>query len=136
MIVDTSALVAVVVREPAHEELLSKLTDPATSSAIGTPTAAELGIVLSARLASDARGLVAGLLDHLDIATVPFTDAHWRASIEAFRNFGRGRHPAALNFGDCLTYAVASLADEPLLFVGDDFSRTDVVAAWEPNPRR
>lgn len=129
MIVDTSALVAVVIREPGHEQLLAKLTAPATSSAIGTPTVVELGIVLSARLEVDARGLVAGLLDHLDIATVPFADAHWRASVEAFRTFGRGRHPAALNFGDCLTYAVASLADEPLLFVGDDFSQTDLVAA-------
>lgn len=126
MIVDTSALVAIVVREPGHDTLLEALADPAATAGIGTPTVAELGLVLSARLATDARPIVAGLLDHLEIATVPFSDAHWRAAVEAFRRYGRGRHRAALNFGDCLTYAVASLANERLLFVGDDFTHTDL----------
>lgn len=126
MIVDTSALVAVVVREPGYEAVLDALTDPATAAGIGTPTSAELGLVLSARLGADARPMVAGLLDSLEIATIAFSDAHWRTAIEAFWRYGRGRHAAALNFGDCLTYAVASLANEPLLYVGDDFTRTDL----------
>jgi ribonuclease VapC len=129
MIVDTSALVAIVVREPGHEMLLETLTDPSANAAIGMPTVAELGLVLSARLRTDARLLVAGLLDQLDIATVPFVDEHWRAAVDAYLRYGRGRHRAALNFGDCLTYAVASLAGEPLLFVGDDFTHTDLIAA-------
>lgn len=129
MIVDTSALVAVVVREPGHERLLVTLTDPTARAGIGTPTIAELGIVLSARLATDARSLVADLLRHLDIAEVPFTEAHWRVAVDAFWRYGRGRHRAGLNFGDCLAYAVASLANEPLLFVGDDFGATDLDAA-------
>lgn len=129
MIIDTSALVAIVLREPGHERLLARVTDATTSAAIGTPTVAELGLVLSARLRSDARGIVRGLLDELDIATVPFSDEHWRAAVDAFWRFGRGRHPAGLNFGDCLTYAVARLAAEPLLFVGDDFTHTDLDAA-------
>jgi ribonuclease VapC len=129
VIVDTSALVAIVVREPGHEVLLETLTDPSASAAIGMPTVAELGLVLSARLRADARLLVAGLLDQLDIATVPFVDEHWRAAVDAYLSYGRGRHRAALNFGDCLTYAVASLAGEPLLFVGDDFTHTDLIAA-------
>jgi ribonuclease VapC len=129
VIVDTSALVAIVVREPGHEVLLETLTDPSASAAIGMPTVAELGLVLSARLRTDARLLVAGLLDQLDIATVPFVDEHWRAAVDAYLSYGRGRHRAALNFGDCLTYAVASLAGEPLLFVGDDFTHTDLIAA-------
>lgn len=134
MIVDTSALVAVVVREPGYEGLLKAITDPESAAAIGTPTVAELALVLSARLGTDARSLVSGLLDHLGITTVPFSDAHWRAAAEAFWLYGRGRHRAGLNFGDCLTYAVTSLADEPLLFVGDDFTHTDLTrldpSAW------
>ncbi|MGH9150374.1 MAG: type II toxin-antitoxin system VapC family toxin [Acidimicrobiales bacterium] len=129
MIVDTSALVAIVVREPGHEALLEVLTQPDATAAAGAPTVAELGLVLSARLGTDARSLVAGLLDHLGIATVPFSDAHWRAAVEAFWRYGRGRHRAGLDLGDCLTYAVASLAGEPLLFVGDGFTRTDLVPA-------
>lgn len=129
MIVDTSALVAIVVGEDGHDELLEALAAPGAVAGIGTPTVAELGIVLSARLGTDARGLVAALLDHLEIAEVPFTDAHGRAAVDAFWRYGRGRHAAALNFGDCLTYAVASLANEPLLFVGDDFAATDLADA-------
>lgn len=129
MIIDTSAIVAIVLREPGYERLLSAITDRGTSSGMGTPTVAELGLVLSARLASDARSLVRALLEEFQIDTVPFTDEHWRAAIDAFWRFGRGRHTAELNFGDCLTYAVANLAAEPLLFVGDDFSQTDLEAA-------
>jgi ribonuclease VapC len=129
VIVDTSALVAIVVQEPGHDALLDRLTRPEAMPAVGAPTAAELGIVLTARLRTDARPLVAGLLDHLGIATVHFVDEHWRAAIGAYQRYGRGRHRAALNFGDCLTYAVASLADEPLLFVGEDFTHTDLTAA-------
>ncbi|HSL60079.1 MAG TPA: type II toxin-antitoxin system VapC family toxin [Acidimicrobiales bacterium] len=129
MIVDTSAIVAIVVKEPGYERLLETLTEPDTRAGIGTPTLAELGLVLSSRLGTDARAVVAGLVDHLHLSEVPFGEPHWRAAIEAFWRYGRGRHPAALNFGDCLTYAVASLAGEPLLFVGDDFSHTDLDAA-------
>lgn len=126
MIVDTSALVAIVFQEEAHERLLAALSHPQAVAGIGTPTVAELGLVLSARLGTDARGLVGGLLDHLDIAQVPFTEPHWRLAVEAFSRYGRGRHPARLNFGDCLTYAVASLAHEPLLYTGEDFAATDL----------
>ena len=58
-----------------------------------------------------------------------FHEEHLDAAITAFLRFGRGRHPAALNFGDCMTYAVASVAGMPLLFTGDDFSRTDIARA-------
>lgn len=129
MIVDTSALVAIVVREPGYDAVLAKLAAPGAVAGIGTPTVAELGIVLSARLRVDARSRVAELLDQLEIATVPFGEAHWREAVDAFWRFGRGRHAASLNFGDCLTYAVARLANEPLLFVGADFAATDLEAA-------
>ena len=126
MIVDTSALVAIVVREAGYEAVLAKLDQPDAIAGMGTPTVVELGIVLSARLGTNARPLVADLLEHFEIAEVPFGDAHWRAAIDAFWRYGRGRHRAGLNFGDCLTYAVAHLAGEPLLYLGDDFSATDL----------
>jgi ribonuclease VapC len=96
---------------------------------IGAPTLTETAIVLASKLGEDSRSLLAVLLESLDVTVVPFTAAHGREAREAFLRFGRGRHPAALNFGDCLTYAVAKLADQPLLFTGDDFSQTDLVAA-------
>lgn len=129
MIVDTSAMVAIVLREPDHEAVLATLTRPGTPAGMGTPTIAELGIVLSARLGSDARRLVADLLQQFEIAEVHFTETHWRAAVDAFWRYGRGRHRAALNFGDCLSYAVAHVAGEALLFVGDEFAATDLIPA-------
>lgn len=64
-----------------------------------------------------------------DVAQIPFDEPHWRAALDAQRRYGRGRHPAALNFGDCLSYAVAKVTGRPLLFAGDDFSRTDIAPA-------
>ncbi len=59
--------------------------------------------------------------------TVTFDEAHASVALDAYSRFGEGRHPAALNFGDCCTYAIASLAGEPLLCIGDDFARTDLL---------
>ncbi|MFP5377539.1 MAG: type II toxin-antitoxin system VapC family toxin [Acidimicrobiia bacterium] len=129
MIVDTSALVAVVVREPGHEALLASVAQPDTAAGRGTPTIAKLGIVVSARLGIDARLLVADLPEQLETAEVPFTEAHRRAAVDAFRRYGRGRHEAGLVFGDRLAHAVARPADEPLLFLGDPFAATDLTAA-------
>lgn len=125
MIVDASALLAIVFREPGHEELIDRLLEDDVSAA-GTPTLAEAGIVLQARLGADADGLLERLLDEFGIQEIPFGEIHWREAVDAFRRFGKGRHPAALNFGDCMTYAVARLTAEPLLFVGDAFARTDL----------
>lgn len=128
MIVDSSALVAVVLKEPGFEEIITKLAST-TGAGIGTPTLAEFGIVLTARLGTDPHSIIVRLLDELGIDEVLFGEDHWREAVAAFGRFGRGRHPARLNFGDCLTYAVARLAGEPLLFVGDDFEKTDLEAA-------
>ncbi|MCJ7627420.1 MAG: type II toxin-antitoxin system VapC family toxin, partial [Longimicrobiales bacterium] len=68
-------------------------------------------------------------LDELDVQELPFGELHWREAADAYRRFGKGRHSAALNFGDCMTYAVAQLAGERLLFVGGDFAQTDVEVA-------
>lgn len=128
MIVDTSALMAIVVQEPGSDELIGKLAN-STRAGIGTPTLAELGLVLTARLRTDPEYLIRRLLDEFSVAEIAFGPDHWREAVEAFRRYGRGRHPAQLNFGDCLTYSVARLAQEPLLYVGDDFAATDLERA-------
>ncbi len=128
MIVDTSALVAITFAEPGHQALIAKLAS-APSAGVGTPTLAETGLVLAARLGRDPRDLVIRLLDEFGIEQVPFGDHHWREAVDAYLRFGKGRHKARLNLGDCLTYAVARLANEPLLFAGDGFPHTDLALA-------
>ena len=96
---------------------------------IGAATWAETGIVLAARIGPEARAILSRLVEWLDLRVLPFESAHAREAREAFERYGRGRHHAALHFGDCLTYATAKVAGEPLLFVGDDFSQTDVQPA-------
>src|SRR5688572_18888412 len=118
MIVDTSAFLSIVFREPGFEGLVDRLTS-AERLAAGTPTLAETGIVLRARLGTAADGLLERMLDEFAIQEIPFGELHWREAVDAFRKFGKGRHQAALNFGDCLTYAATSLSGERLLFVGD-----------------
>lgn len=125
MIVDSSAILAIVFQEVGYEVLLESLEN-SPGSAAGTPTLAETGIVLQARLGDGAHGLLERMLDELGIQEVPFGEIHWREAMDAFRRFGKGRHPATLNFGDCMTYAVAKLAGEPLLFTGNDFGLTDL----------
>ncbi len=128
MILDSSAIVGIVLREPGFEELVRKVARAGTL-AVGAPTLAEAGIVLGARLGRDARGLLQGLLREWDAQTVSFGEEHWREAVTAYERFGRGRHPAQLNFGDCLAYAVARLAGEPLLCKGRDFPKTDLPLA-------
>lgn len=129
MILDTSAVVAVFLREPDFEEILAKLDETDQPLGIGTPTLVETGIVLAARLRADPRPALAKFLADFEIAAIPFGDPHWREALEAFERFGRGRHRAALNFGDCMAYATARLSGQALLFVGDDFPKTDLSLA-------
>ena len=125
MILDSSAVVAIFLQEPGHEEVLQKLgsTD---SRAIGAPTLAETGIVLTSRMRRNAIGPLARFLQEAEVATVPFGDDHWKEAVDAWDRFGRRRHEASLNFGDCMTYSVAKLADESLLCIGDEFALTDL----------
>lgn len=125
MIVDSSALVAVLLREPGHEAVLERLeAEPATG--VGASTLVETGIVLAARLGVSGRTLLARFVQETELVVVPVSEEHWGVAVEAFLRFGKGRHPARLNDGDCLTYAVARLAGEPLLCIGDDFAQTDL----------
>lgn len=128
MILDSSAVLSIVFREPEHDVLVSKALS-APLAGIGTPTLVETGVVLTARLGSMGRGLLERFLDEFQVNEVPFGERHWRVAVDAYERFGRGRHPASLNFGDCLAYACAQVADDELLFIGDDFPRTDVRVA-------
>ena len=125
MIIDSSAILAIVFQEPGFEEILKRIDEEPVVAA-GTPTLTETGIVLHARLVDGSRGLLERILDELEIQEIPFGEIHWREAVDAFRRFGKGQHPASLNFGECMTYAVAQLAGEPLLFKGNNFGQTDV----------
>lgn len=127
MIVDSSALLALIFREPTADHVIASMSE-AEFIAIGAPTLVETGIVLAARLGASSRAILSRLIEDLDLAVVPFSAEHGREAREAFLRYGRGRHPAALNYGDCLTYAVAKVAGQPLLFVGGDFRQTDLDA--------
>jgi ribonuclease VapC len=128
MTLDSSALIAILFGEPGYLDLVDRIL---TSDAvrIGTPTLTETAIVLAARRRGRGGDELAMLLDELDVSVVPFTLAHHDVASRAYERYGRGRHKANLNFGDCLSCAVASLAGDSLLFVGDDFRRTDIIPA-------
>lgn len=125
MIIDSSVLMAIVLAEPGHEVLVQQLAR-ASVVGVGAPTLAETGIVLTNRLGVAGRSLLARLLQEANAELIPWNAAHWPVAVDAFTRYGKGRHPAALNFGDCLTYATCRLARQPLLCTGDDFPRTDL----------
>jgi ribonuclease VapC len=129
VILDTSAILAILFKEPGFEELLPKL-DLAPRRGVGSPTLLEAVMVLSSRPVSEPPVTVlTGFLEQFEVATIPFGELHWQVAAEAFQRFGKGRHPAALNYGDCFSYATARLAREPLLCVGNDFPQTDLELA-------
>jgi len=128
VVLDSSAIVAIHWKEPGHERLVGKI-DNAEILVVAAPTLLETSMVLTARLGVDARSMLSAFLRRSEIEVVSFSEEHFDAAVTAFLRFGRGRHAAALNFGDCMAYAVASVAGMPLLFTGDDFGRTDIVAA-------
>jgi ribonuclease VapC len=125
LILDSSAIVAVLLKEPSYERLLERLAEN-PEPGIGAPTMVETGIVLAARLGERGQTLLARFAQAYELVILPCGAEHWTIAVQAFLRFGKGRHPAALNFGDCLTYAIARLADEPLLCLGDDFAKTDI----------
>ncbi len=123
MIVDSSAIVAILLRDRGWEALVTKLgQDPAP--AVGALTLAETGIVLTAKLGRNARALLSRFIQEAGLTVVPFDDAHWTVALDAYVRFGKGRHPSALNFGDCLTYATAS----------SPASRSSAPATTSPGP--
>jgi ribonuclease VapC len=124
MILDTSAIIAILIREPEWDRLLAAL-EGANSIACGAPTLAEAGIVLGNRFGFESAKLHR-FVQEFGVQTVPFGGEHWAQAVRAYRRYGKGRHKANLNFGDCLAYSVAKLSRLPLLFVGNDFAETDL----------
>lgn len=129
MILDTSALLAVLLGEPDASRFEKAI-------ATGTPCRMSVASVLEAAIVVESRGGIAAgreldaLLENAGIELVPVTTGHLEAARRAWRRFGKGNHPARLNFGDCFAYALAVDMQEPLLFKGEDFARTDLEAAW------
>lgn len=126
--VDTSALLAIAFGEPEAQTFLDILVQ--SDWVLGTPIALEAHIVVARRGSMRATLAFQELMLLPRLALLPFTAAHTFLARQAFDRYGKGMgHPASLNFGGCLSYAVAKRDDFPLLFKGNDFSKTDVVAA-------
>jgi ribonuclease VapC len=122
--VDTSVIVALALGEEDTLHLKPVLGKEALL--IGWPTLLETRIVLSAKGFSNANAIVDKLVTTPNVTAVAFDEKHYRAAENAFQRFGKGRHPAGLNMGDCFSYAVAMTGSVPLLFKGRDFNKTDI----------
>ena len=138
MIVDTSAIIAVLQREDPHVERVLAALAADRGPAIAAPSVVECLIVLSSRHGPVARTAFDRLKAEINLTVLDFTADHALAAHRAYLQYGEGRHPAALNFGDAMTYAAAKLANEPLIAVGNDFAQTDlefdgVIGYW-PHP--
>ena len=130
MIVDASALVAIVRHEADYERVRNALADTVDPVRVASPNYLEAAIVIDARQDPRASRTLDNLIAEFEIEIVPFTAELARFAREAYRDFGKGSgHQAKLNFGDCMAYALARSEREPLLYVGNDFSHTDVEAA-------
>lgn len=127
MVVDTSAFVAILQKEATHVELLRKIVG--AQAVMSAPNALEAHMVLRKFHGDGTALVVRGNLLDFGITIVPFSAEHAEEAARAFDRFGKGRHPAALDFGDCIAYALARVSGQPLLFTGDDFSKTDVRVA-------
>jgi ribonuclease VapC len=128
VIVDSSAAIAILLKEPGYERVRDRLA-AADQASIGAPAVVESSLVLCSRLGHAGKTLLARLLQEADIEVVEFAADHWTVAADAFIAYGKGRHRAGLNYADCMTYAVAKLAGEPLLCLGDDFPATDLELA-------
>ncbi|HEX7158348.1 MAG TPA: type II toxin-antitoxin system VapC family toxin [Edaphobacter sp.] len=129
MVIDSSALAAIVLEEPDDSMYIAAIAnDP--KRLISVATLLEISIVLMRRR-RDNLGVTAldALITRFRIVSVPVDQEQTLLAREAFRRFGKGRHQAGLNFGDCFSYALAKQTGEPLLYKGDDFSHTDISAA-------
>lgn len=131
LVADTSALVAIVWREPGADWLGRQLAS-AEERIIAAPSALELGIVLEAR-STAAVGMGRRVLRDAQLEIVAFDADLAERAMDAWRRYGKGRHPAALNFGDCCTYALAERSGHPILCVGNDFRQTDLPVLCPPH---
>ena len=131
MIIDSSALLAVLYREPDAERYEESMA--ASGCRLSVANALEVATVVEARGGMEAGQELDAFLSSAGIELVPMTAEHLAAARRAWGRFGKGRHPAALNFGVSFAYALADVTGEPLLFKGGDFARTDIRAALPAN---
>lgn len=128
MVIDTSALVAILLREP-DAATYAKAMDDTPLRLLSAVTRVELSFVIEGRKGEAGRIDLERLLNDGDVEVVAVTPQQAMIAIEAFRTFGKGRHKAGLNIGDCFSYALASATGHPLLFKGNDFVHTDIQTA-------
>ena len=132
MFLDASAIVAILVREPGHDVLIDRLE---VATRLMTSGVAVIEAVLALHRIdrvpiTAANEAVKNFLAKANVVLVPLADAETRVAVAAYAQFGKGQgHPARLNLGDCFAYACARTHDVPLLFVGEDFARTDIRSA-------
>ena len=128
MILDTSALVAILFREPEAARFTG-LIHKAERCLISAGTYLELSIVLERQAEPEAERQRDMFFRRAGITVEPFTVEQAEIARQAFHDYGKGRHPAGLNYGDCFAYALAKFTGEPLLFKGEDFKKTDIVSS-------
>lgn len=128
IVVDSSAIIAILLKEPERALFVSILDDSA-DACISAVTFVESFMVAMSRVPNFSFDRYIALMDGFGIRRVPVDDDQSVMSVQAFLRFGKGRHPAKLNLGDCFSYALAKSLNAPLLYKGEDFGRTDLVAA-------
>ena len=129
IVIDSSALIAILLSEPGHDRFTDEIAN-ADASVIGAPTVLETTQVAISKLGESGRHRVDILIAESQTSVMAFDELQLGYALDAFMRFGRGRgHPAKLNFGDCMAYALAKSLDAPLLYKGDDFAKTDIRSA-------
>jgi ribonuclease VapC len=125
VVIDPSAILAIIFAEP-EEEVFLNLISQSPICYLSSPGYVEISVVLGTRYGNKAVENLDSLLQELSISVTPFSPEQARLATQAFLQFGKGRHPAKLNMGDCFSYALSKSLGQPLLFKGNDFSQTDV----------
>ena len=128
MVLDTSAIVAILLNEPERRRF-DRLIEKDSIRLLSAATLVEVALVIEGRKGDGGRIELDNFMWKAAITIVPVTAEHAEVAREAFRRYGKGRHKAALNFGDCFSYALAKSSGEPLLFKGADFAATDIESA-------
>ena len=128
MVIDTSALLAILQDEPERRSF-NEAIEAAESRVMSVATYVEVSIVVESRYGAEGLRELDRLVDRAGIELVGVDVGQGKIARDAFSRFGKGRHPAALNFGDCFAYALARILAQPLLFKGDDFSKTDLATS-------
>jgi ribonuclease VapC len=128
MIVDTSAIIAILFNED-DAEIYARAITQADACRISAATFVETAIVVEAQTRNNGSRQFDAFIRRAGMAIEPVTEEQAHIARQAFIDFGKGRHPAGLNYGDCFSYALSKATGEPLLFKGRDFAKTDLTAA-------